>query len=95
MANVSRLLASRILGRSNLDALKIEVMSEYLAHHIRLAGSSIKLFSQEAVFAIHQNSGGLLRKANSLAKAALLAASMDEVQTFAPEHIRIASTEIM
>jgi type II secretory pathway predicted ATPase ExeA len=95
MANASRPLASRILGRSHLEALKKEVMSEYLAHHVRLAGSNKTLFSDEAIFAIHQNSGGLLRKANFLAKAALLAASMDETQTVAPEHVRIASTEII
>lgn len=95
MASAARPLASRILGRSHLEALKKEVMGEYLAHHVKLAGSSKTLFSDEAVFAIHQNSGGLLRKANSLAKAALLAASMDESQTVAPEHVRVASTEII
>jgi type II secretory pathway predicted ATPase ExeA len=95
MVAAARPLASRILGRSHLEALKKEVMSEYLAHHVRLAGSNKPLFSEEAVFAIHQNSGGLLRKANSLAKAALLAVSMDEAHTVAPEHVRIASTEII
>lgn len=95
MATTARPLASRILGRSHLEALKKEVMAEYLAHHVKLAGSTKTLFSEEAVFAIHQNSGGLLRKANSLAKTALLAAALDESQTVAPEHVRIASTEII
>lgn len=95
MHTAARPLASRVLGRSHLEALKKEVMGEYLAHHLQLAGSTKPLFSEEAVFAIHQNSGGLLRKANSLAKAALLAAAMDETHTVAPEHVRIASTEII
>lgn len=95
MANTSRPLASRILGKSHLEAIKKEVMAEYLNHHLRLAGCRENLFSDEAVFAIQQNSGGLLRKANSLAKAALLAASMDQVRQVSADHVRVASTEIL
>ncbi|WP_319560428.1 hypothetical protein [Marispirochaeta sp.] len=42
----------------------MEVMDEYLNHHIRLSGSSTKIFGHEAIFAIHQGSDGLLRRAN-------------------------------
>jgi general secretion pathway protein A len=62
MANAVRPLASRVLGRNHLEAIKMEVMEEYLNHHISLAGGTSKVFSQEAVFAIHQGSGGLLRR---------------------------------
>jgi type II secretory pathway predicted ATPase ExeA len=94
MANPVRPLASRILGRNHLEALKKEVMEEYLNHHIHLAGSTRKLFSDESIFAIHQASGGLLRKANSLAKTSLLACVMEGIQTVSAEHVRFASTEI-
>lgn len=94
MANAVRPLASRVLGRNHLEAIKMEVMEEYLNHHIRLAGTSSKIFSREAVFAIHQGSGGLLRRANSLAKTALMACAMDESHTISAEHVRLASTEI-
>lgn len=95
MAAAVRPLASRVLGRSNLESIRLEVMQEYVNHHIRIAaGIPKKLFSEEALFAIHQGSGGLLRKANSLAKTALLACAGDGVQTVSPEHVRIASTEI-
>lgn len=94
MANDVRPLASRILGRSHLEALKKEVMEEYLMHHLRLAGCTKKLFSDEAIFAIHQGSGGLLRKANSLAKTAMLAAALDETTTISADHVRMATTEI-
>lgn len=70
-------------------------MAEYLVHVPRLAGRNKTVSSDCAVFAIHQNSGGLLRKANSFAKAALLAAFTDEAQTVAPEYTRIVSTEII
>jgi general secretion pathway protein A len=67
---------------------------DYLNHHITLSGGTKKIFSDEAIFAIHQGSGGLLRKANSLAKTALLACAGDGGQTVSAEHVRIASTEI-
>jgi len=94
MGASSRPLASRVLGRSHLEALRKEVMTDYLAYHLRLAGSSKNLFSDDAIFAIHQGSGGLLRKANSLAKAAMLAASLEECSLVSAEHVRLASTEI-
>lgn len=95
MANDVRPLASRVLGRNHLESIKKEIMEEYLNHHINLAGSTKKLFSEEAIFAIHQASGGLLRKANSLAKTGLLACSGDGSQTVSAEHIRIAATELI
>jgi len=95
MANDVRPLASRILGRSHLEAIRMEVMEEYLNHHITLAGGTNKVFSQESVFAIHQGSGGLLRRANSLAKTALMACALEENHTVSAEHVRIASTELI
>ena len=95
MANDVRPLASRVLGRNHLESIKKEIMEEYLNHHIKLAGSTKQLFSEEAIFAIHQASGGLLRKANSLAKTGLLACSGDGSQTVSAEHIRIAATELI
>jgi len=94
MSASSRPLASRVLGRSHLEALRKEVMSEYLSYHLRISGTSQKLFSEEAVFAIHQGSGGLLRKANSLAKGAMMAAVMEDNSLVSAEHVRLASTEI-
>ncbi|ORC29909.1 hypothetical protein B4O97_18690 [Marispirochaeta aestuarii] len=95
MANAVRPLASRILGRTHLEAIKMEVMEEYLNHHIRLSGSTSKIFSQEAIFAIHQGSGGLLRRANSLAKTALMASALEGGHTISAEHVRLAATEIL
>lgn len=94
MVNSVRPLASRVLGRSHLEAIKKEVMEEYLNHHIELAGGTRKIFSEEAVFAIHQGAGGLLRKANSLAKTAMVACSMEGATSVSAEHVRVASTEV-
>jgi type II secretory pathway predicted ATPase ExeA len=89
-----RPLASRILGRNHLESIKKEIMDDYLNHHMKLSGCSKRLFSDEAIFAIHQGSGGLLRKANSLAKMSLLACVMDDAQTVSAEHVRVAATEL-
>ena len=94
MATRSRPLASRVLGRNHLESLKKEVMKEYLLHHLTLSGCDTNLFSEEAVFAIHQGSGGLLRTANFLAKTAMMAAVMEKANVVSPEHVRIASTEL-
>jgi type II secretory pathway predicted ATPase ExeA len=95
MYHTSRPLASRVIGRSHLEGLKAKDMAGYLKHHLEIAGISEQLFSDEAILAIHQGSGGLLRRANYLAKGALLAAAAEKCRMVAAEHVRIASTEII
>ena len=70
-------------------------MQAYLQHHLQLAGASERLLSEEAVVAIHQGSGGLLRRANSLARGRLVAAARENSQLVSAEHVRLASTEIL
>jgi len=95
MFHTSRPLASRIIGRSHLEGLKYKDMAGYIQHHLKIAGSKEQLFADEAILAIHQGSGGLLRRANFLAKGALVAAANEKCQLVSPEHVRMASTEIM
>ncbi len=95
MFRTSRPLASRVIGRTHLQGLKHKDMAGYLKHHLEIAGVSQQLFSDEAVLAIHQGSGGLLRRANLLAKGSLIAASSEQCSVVSAEHIRIASTEII
>ena len=95
MYHTSRPLASRVIGRSHLEGLKAKDMAGYLKHHLEIAGIKEQLFSDEAILAIHQGSGGLLRRANFLAKGALIAAAGEKCRVVAAEHVRIASTEII
>jgi len=95
MYHTSRPLASRVVGRSHLEGLKLKEMTGYLKHHLEIAGVKEQLFSDEAILAIHQGSGGLLRKANLLARGSLIAAAKEKCKVVSAEHIRIASTEIM
>ena len=70
-------------------------MAAYLIHHLKIAGGKEELFSEEAITAIHQSSGGLLRRAGNLARGALLAAAQEKCPRVSGEHVRIASTEIL
>jgi type II secretory pathway predicted ATPase ExeA len=47
---------------------------EYIAHHVKLAGRSDTLFSDDAVALIHEASRGLPRAVNNLATQSLIAA---------------------
>ena len=93
--HTSKPFASRIVGRSHMEALQREHMADYLAHHVSIAGATKPLFSADAVTAIHQSSGGMLRRAGNLARGALMAAAIEHCPIATAEHVRIASTEIM
>ena len=93
--HTSKPFASRIVGRSHMEALQREHMADYLAHHLSIAGGTKPLFSADAVTAIHQSSGGMLRRAGNLARGALMAAAIEGCPIATAEHVRIAATEIM
>ena len=69
-------------------------MEEYLNHHLSIIGVKNSLFDDAALTAIHQGSGGLFRKANNLARGALIAAADAQSMTVTAEHVRLAATEI-
>lgn len=87
-------LASRIVARSHLMAAQRETMERYIAHHLTIAGLKNSPFEDAAITAVHQGSGGLFRKANHLARGALLAAAGEKSQVVTAEHVRLASSEL-
>jgi len=93
--HTSRPFASRVLGRTRLESLSRDQMASYLAHHLTIAGAKPELFSEDAVTAVHQGSGGLLRRANMLARGALIAAAREKNSLVTAEHVRLASTEVL
>jgi len=95
MFRQSRPLASRVVARGHMESLNSEDMAAYLQHHQNIAGCNKNLFSEQSVTAIHQGSGGLLRRANNLARGALVAAAAEKCAVVSAEHVRIASTEII
>jgi general secretion pathway protein A len=87
-------LASRIVARSHLQGSNLAGMQDYLNHHLTIAGIKQNLFDQNAITAIQQGSGGLFRKANHLARGALIAAAANQATMVNADHVRLASTEI-
>jgi general secretion pathway protein A len=94
-ARMSAPLASRVIAKTHLTGLIRDQMAEYLEHHLTVAGINKMLFSEQAITAIHQGSGGLLRKANHLARGSLIAACIEKKDEVSAEHVRIASTELI
>lgn len=88
-------LASRVVARAHIEAVSLTDMTHYLQHHLQIAGAKLNLFSEQAILAIHQGSGGIYRRANHLARGALIAAAAEKCQIVSPEHVRIASTELI
>ena len=91
----SQPLASRVVAKSHLQGVNLQGMKTYLQHHLALCGIERMLFEENAITAIHQGSGGLFRKANHLARGALIAATVDQSQMVQAEHVRLAATEIL
>jgi general secretion pathway protein A len=88
-------LASRIVGKIHLKGLSRDGMQQYLCHHLTLAGVNNNIFDDSAITAIQQGSGGLLRKANHLARGSIIVAAKQESSIVNSEHVRVASTEIL
>lgn len=87
-------LASRVVARTHLEGLDLESMGNYLRHHLKITGVQRELFADEAVTAIHQASGGMPRKANFLARGALIAAAKKKESLVSAEDVGVAATEI-
>jgi general secretion pathway protein A len=88
-------LASRVVARSHLEGVNRQQMQQYIEHHLAIAGVSRNLFAEAAVTAIHQGAGGLFRKANNLARGALIVAAHQKEMTVTAEHVRLAATELL
>lgn len=88
-------LASRVVAKSHFIGAKREQMQAYLKHHLSITGIQRMLFEDDAITAIHQGSGGIFRKANHLARGALVAAAMAQHKTVNAEHVRLAASEIL
>jgi general secretion pathway protein A len=87
-------LASRVVARSHLEGVNRLQMQQYIVHHLAIAGVTRDLFQDPAITAIHQGSGGLFRKANHLARGALIVAARQKSMSVTAEHVRLAATEI-
>ncbi len=68
--------------------------SSYVAHHLKIAGRSDTLFSDDALALVHQVSRGLPRAVNNLAVQSLVAAFADGKAIVDESSARAAVTEV-
>ena len=67
-------LDQRIALRYAMPAMTAEQTGGYITHHLKLAGRSDPLFSDDAITLIHDAARGLPRAVNNIATQALVAA---------------------
>jgi type II secretory pathway predicted ATPase ExeA len=87
-------LDQRVTMRYALPPMTATDTGDYIAHHLKLAGRSDTLFSDDAIARIHKASRGLPRAVNNLAVQALVAAYADKASIVDDKAARAAVTEV-
>jgi type II secretory pathway predicted ATPase ExeA len=87
-------LDQRIGLRYAMPAMTAEQTAAYITHHIKLAGRSDTIFSDDAAALIHDAARGLPRAVNNLATQALVAAWADRKSIIDEQSARTAITEV-
>jgi type II secretory pathway predicted ATPase ExeA len=87
-------LDQRIAIRYAMPAMTAEQTGPYITHHLKLAGRSDPLFSDDAVTLIHDAARGLPRAVNNLATQALVAAMTGRKNIVDEHSARAAVTEV-
>ncbi len=87
-------LDQRIALRYAMPGMTDQETTDYLRHHIALAGRSDTLFSDDAATLIHTTARGLPRAVNNLAIQSLIAAYADGKNIVDEATARIAVTEV-
>ncbi len=90
-----RQLAQRITDVFHLEPLGIREVRNYLIHRLTIAGAQKSIFSDSAVRAIYNASGGVPRLVNELADKALLAAYAGEKRQVDKKMVREASKQVL
>jgi type II secretory pathway predicted ATPase ExeA len=87
-------LDQRITVRYALAGMSATETGDYITHHVKIAGRSDTLFSDDAVTLIHNASRGYPRAVNNLAVNALTAAFARNANIVDEKATRIAISEI-
>jgi len=84
-------LSQRIIVHYKMEPMDKEEVFQYIDHHLKLAGATTKLFTDQALEAIASHSAGWPRLVNKLAKTALLLGAQLKQNPIDAETVRLAS----
>ena len=87
-------LDQRIALRYAMPPMTADETASYIRHHLKLAGRTDPLVSDDAITLIHEAARGLPRAVNNLAVQALIAAYADRKAIVDENSARIAVTEV-
>ncbi|MDA8038239.1 MAG: AAA family ATPase [Actinomycetota bacterium] len=87
-------LDQRIALRYSMTGMETAETTDYVAHHLKLAGRSDTLFSDDALALVHQVSRGIPRAVNNLAVQSLVAAFAASKAIVDESLARAAVTEV-
>ena len=87
-------LDQRIGLRYAMPAMTAEQTAGYITHHVKLAGRSDTIFSDDAAALIHDAARGLPRAVNNIATQALVAAWAGRKSIVDEQSARTAITEV-
>lgn len=87
-------LDQRVALRYSMTGMDASETAGYVAHHLKIAGRSDTLFSDDALALVHQVSRGLPRAINNLAVQSLVAAFADNKAIVDESSTRAAVTEV-
>ena len=87
-------LDQRVALRYAMTGMEAAETADYVVHHLRIAGRSDTLFSDDALALIHQVSRGLPRAVNNLAVQSLVAAFAQSKAIVDESSARAAVTEV-
>ena len=91
--NQTQPLAQRVIVHYKMEPMDKDEVFRYVAHHLRLAGASTEVFTEQALEAIASNSGGWPRLVNNLARTSLLLGAQLKQNPIDAETVRLASAD--
>lgn len=101
MTPQNRALAQRITVRYHIEPLDLKETGQYMAHRLKVAGSTKKIFKMEAIEKIFQFSGGIPRLINIISDHSMLTGYSRDVQQIddkiiveCAEELRIPVTQL-
>ncbi|MBM4397919.1 MAG: AAA family ATPase [Deltaproteobacteria bacterium] len=87
-------LAQRVTVRYNLAGFDRDTTRAYMEHRLRIAGCDRPLFAEPAIEAVFNASQGLMRRIDTLAHHALVAAASGKARIVDIDHVARAAEEV-